>query len=78
MTGVKTVARKKKDKDSPPQTPNRHKYQLVGLRLPDDVREIVQQLADSERRSLSQMCWILVEEALAARRLWPTSEQERN
>jgi hypothetical protein len=74
MAGVKAMARKKKDKDSPSQTPNRHKYQLVGLRLPDDLREAIQELADKQRRSLAQMCWILVEEAMAARNLWEPPE----
>jgi hypothetical protein len=46
----------------------KHKYALVGLRLPDDLREEAQAMANSEERSLSQMCQILVREALAARK----------
>ena len=45
-----------------------HKYRLVGLRLPEEVRQEVQDRADGERRSLAQMCAILIEEALQARK----------
>jgi hypothetical protein len=55
------MARKKR-------TDSGHKHKLVGLRLPEAVRLQVKALADAERRSLAQMCAILVEEALQARR----------
>jgi hypothetical protein len=35
--------------------------------MPDPVREKVEALAEAERRSVAQMCFVLVEEALAAR-----------
>jgi hypothetical protein len=45
-----------------------HKHKLVGLRLPEAVRQEVQALAIAERRSLAMMSTILIEEALAARK----------
>ena len=39
----------------------------VNVVLPDEVYELVKNLAETERRSQSQMTAILVEEALAAR-----------
>lgn len=39
----------------------------VNVVLPDEVYEVVKDLAETERRSQSQMTAILVEEALAAR-----------
>lgn len=47
--------------------PAGNKYKLIGLRLVDDVREQVEEMATGERRPVAQMCAILVEEALAAR-----------
>jgi hypothetical protein len=53
---------KKKRRDSG------HKHKLVGLRLPEALREEAQAMADAEERPLAQMCAILVREALQARR----------
>ncbi len=44
-----------------------HKHKLIGLRLDDARRQQVQDMATGERRSLAQMCAILIEEALEAR-----------
>jgi predicted transcriptional regulator len=41
----------------------------VNVVLPDDIHELVKGLAESERRSQSQMAAILIEEALKARNL---------
>jgi hypothetical protein len=41
---------------------------MVGLRLPDAIRDEVESMAAAEERSLSQMCMILIREALAARK----------
>jgi predicted transcriptional regulator len=41
----------------------------VNVVLPDDIHELVKDLAESERRSQSQMAAILIEEALKARNL---------
>jgi predicted transcriptional regulator len=41
----------------------------VNVVLPDDIYEVLKQLADNERRSQSQTAAILIEEALAAREL---------
>jgi hypothetical protein len=70
---MRTMARKKKPTGGEPQQPpgpasGGHKYRLVGLRLPEEVRQQVQDMADGERRSLSQMSAILIEEALQARK----------
>jgi hypothetical protein len=46
---------------------SRHKYSPIGLRLNDERRQQAEALAKAERRSLAQMCMILVEEALDAR-----------
>jgi hypothetical protein len=42
-------------------------YPLVGLRLDNETRALVEQLAREEDRKLSQMCARLVKEALRAR-----------
>ena len=57
----------KKAMEASTPLPSGHKHRLVGLRLEESVREAVQALATAERRSLAQMCAILVEEAMAAR-----------
>ena len=44
-----------------------HKHKAIGLRLDDIRRQQVEELATAERRSLAQMCAILIEEALEAR-----------
>lgn len=41
----------------------------INVVLPDDVHGLVKDLAESERRSHSQMAAILIEEALKARHL---------
>lgn len=46
----------------------------VNVVLPDEVYELVKNLAETERRSQSQMTAILVEEALAARGMPPEKE----
>ncbi len=46
----------------------------VNVVLPDEVYELVKDLAETERRSQSQMTAILVEEALAARGMLPGKE----
>jgi hypothetical protein len=55
----------KKKSTSPPAG---NRYKLVGLRLNDALRQAAQDLATAERRSLAQMCSILIEEALQARK----------
>ena len=40
----------------------------ISARIPDDLKAEIQEMADRERRSLSQMTLILLEEALAARK----------
>jgi hypothetical protein len=47
----------------------------VNVVLPDEVYELVKDLAETERRSQSQMTAILVEEALAARGVLPGSKE---
>ncbi len=39
----------------------------AGVRMPPSLRDRLRQIASAERRTLSQMCLILIEEALAAR-----------
>jgi hypothetical protein len=58
---MKTMS-KKRDSTS------RHKYKAIGLRLDEAKRQEVTDMALAERRSLAQMCAILVEEALEARK----------
>jgi hypothetical protein len=61
---IATMAKKKTD---PGGAGDRHRHTAVGLRLPPELRATVESLAREERRSLAQMCAILVEEGLAAR-----------
>lgn len=40
----------------------------ISARIPDELKEEIQEMADRERRSLSQMTLILLEEALENRK----------
>jgi hypothetical protein len=73
-----TMAKKKTKADAKTETDpvidaaaDRHRHRLIGLRLPASVRAVVKKLADKERRSVSQMCAILIEDGLRGRDLWP-------
>jgi hypothetical protein len=57
-----TMAKKRDERKG-----SRHKFKPIGLRLDDRWRDKAQALADAERRSLAQMCQILVEEAITTR-----------
>ena len=48
---------------------------VVSFRPPQGLRSVLQAVADSERRSMSQMIEILLEEALKARGKWPVAGQ---
>lgn len=50
---------------------DRHRHPLVSFRPDHGIRHALQRLADQQRRSLSQMAVLLLEEALAAKGLWP-------
>lgn len=52
---------------------DRHLVKAIAVRPPQDVRDAIQAEADRERRSLSQMALILIEEALQARQRLPKS-----
>ena len=39
----------------------------IGLRLPEALYEAIQEMADKEKRTVSQMVRILIEEAVEAR-----------
>jgi hypothetical protein len=54
---------------------DRHKYPVMSVRPPDPMRRVITELARGERRSLSQTILFLLEEALAARGLWPPPDQ---
>lgn len=64
--------RPSKDAETPKDA---HRYALVSFRPPSALRETLQQLADEQRRSLSQICLLLVEEALTSKGLWPPRSQ---
>lgn len=51
-----------------------HKNQVVSIRPEPQMRDVIEQLAKKERRKLSPMILLLVEEALVARGLWPPSQ----
>ena len=50
----------------------------VSVVLPDDVGEILEQMAKDERRSHSQMGAILIEEAIRARQMQQTQLKEKD
>lgn len=50
----------------------------VNVVLPDEFYELIKDLAESERRSLSQMTAILVEEALTIRKLLNKDDPTQN
>ena len=50
----------------------------ISVVLPDDIGEIVKAMAGKERRSLSQMSAILIEESLKSRELLPEKPEEDN
>jgi hypothetical protein len=51
--------------------PDRHREPVVGFRPPSAMRDILRELAHKERRTVSKMLELLMEEALVARALWP-------
>ena len=57
--------------DQPDAPADRHKDKVMSLRPSADLRAVIQELADDERRSLAQMAEILLEEALKGRGRWP-------
>lgn len=50
----------------------------VNVVLSDEVHELLKTLAGKERRSLSQMSAILIEESLKSRKLLPEKPEEDN
>lgn len=44
------------------------KIPKLGIYLPEKLKQVIQELAESERRSMSQMAVILLEEAIAVRK----------
>jgi hypothetical protein len=46
----------------------------IALRLPDEVRVVVEALADREHRAMANLCAVLVQEALVTRGLWPPAD----
>ena len=65
-----TMPRKKPKAEPEPRT-DRHKNAVVSFRPDAPLRAAIQELAEAERRSVAQVVEILLEEALAARKLWP-------
>jgi hypothetical protein len=51
-----------------------HTNRMIGLRLPEEVRQEIEAMATVEYRPLATMCAVLVLEALAARKK-PVSSQ---
>lgn len=62
---------KKTPTDAAASTPDRHKNVIMSFRPETSLRDAIQSIADAERRSLSQVVEILVEEALRSRGKWP-------
>jgi hypothetical protein len=69
---------KKRKSEGAGAASDRHLHRMVGLRLPASVREAAERVARRERRSLAQLCGILVEEALQARGEWQPPEEGRD
>lgn len=67
------IMAKKKPKD---EAADRHRHKVIGVRPPEDLRIVLEDLATKDRRPVATMCVILLEEALQARGLWPTSDVE--
>lgn len=57
------------------QPADRHKYPIMSVRAPDELANVLRQVADEERRSISQMITILVEEALVVRGRWSSKKK---
>jgi hypothetical protein len=51
--------------------PDTHKEKVVSFRPPAAMRDILVELARKERRTIAQFMTLLVEDALAAKGLWP-------
>ena len=60
-----------KKKAEPEPTKDRHLRAIMSFRPGEELRSVVESLSASERRTVSSMLMILVEEALAGRNLWP-------
>lgn len=74
-----TMAKKRPTAEQPsiPETPpgDRHKYPLVSVRPTPALADVLKRLAQEERRSVSQIVVLLLEEALKAKKLWPPPGQ---
>jgi hypothetical protein len=68
-----TMAKKRKQDGGGSQDP--HKYRVLSLRPPDDIRAAVEALAEEDQRTVSQMTLILLKEALASRGRLPGKEK---
>lgn len=66
-----TMPRKPKGGPRHPVGDDRHKNLVVAFRPGPELRAALLALATKDKRALSTMVEILVEEALAARGVWP-------
>lgn len=53
-----------------------NQYRMIGVRPDDKLRASLEKCARGERRELSPMCIILLEEALAARGLYQRDDSD--
>jgi hypothetical protein len=55
---------------------DRHKNKLLGVRVTLEMEAVLRAYADRERRSVSQLAAILLEEVLTEKGLWPPAAEE--
>jgi hypothetical protein len=63
-------APKKKPAKTEP-APDRHLQKVVSFRPPAELRAVLLDLARKERRTVAMVVQLMMEEALAAKGLWP-------
>jgi hypothetical protein len=78
---IATMARKRTQPAKPAPEPvspasDRHKVSPISFRPSAGLREVLQRLADKDRRSLSQTIELLLEESLKAKGLYTPEAEE--
>ena len=69
-----TVPRRKKTIPAPAPISDRHRDYQLPARVKEPLREALVEVAHEERRSISQIVTILLEESLTVRGKWPRHE----
>jgi hypothetical protein len=75
MASMSNTPKKRGRKPVNTTAADRHRGWQLPTRVGEPLRKVLETLAREQRRSVAQMSMILLEEALAARGLWPPAEK---